>query len=544
MRCCFALPLLASVATCLVAFTSSAEAQQSDHDRFELHGTVIDAATGQPIADALVQLAGDRAQFTNSDGMFAFSDVPRGGYLVTAKKPGFFNDLDLGRPAAGGASWKDVPSDGDLIVELTREGIIYGEVTSQTGQPLDGITVRAQAWQVVNGRKHLQTATQTTTDDEGNFRLAELKPGNYYLSFKQVNWGWTSSNGLPPTKRKQQEEGFGLQFYPGTADPTSATIIPVQPSSQLHMSQVLSPLRLFEISGRIVGASPEGGLNLNVMSGTGDDIQTGMRLDPRTGDFRIRGVPAGNYMLLAVVFNPVSDEPGPDKLLRAWLPLSISSDISGLLLPLGRPISLGVELRDETSSGDANGFHQVSVQMMARDFVQFSAGIVAPTRLENGRLAPGRIEDVAPATYSVEVTTQFPGYVSDLRCGAVDLLQDDLTIAPGASLRPIEVTVRDDGADLDGTVTENGRPARADVVIFSPDFPKRSLLIHANRGPFSAQNIPPGRYFMFALDDAGDLEFKNPKAVEQYLSHATSVTLGPRDKSTARLEIHAPEEQP
>jgi hypothetical protein len=149
-----------------------------------------------------------------------------------------------------------------------------------------------------------------------------------------------------------------------------------------------------------------------------------------------------------------------------------------------------------------------------------------------------------PGTYSVQATAAGFGYVADLRCGSTDLLRDDLTLAPGGSPPPIEVTLRNDGAELNGSVTHNNRPLAASVVIYSQVYPKRSLLIRANdSGTFSMNDLPPGSYLVFAMRDAEDLEYRNPIAVEKYLGEAKPLTLAPREKATIQLELQPQDAQ-
>jgi PHD/YefM family antitoxin component YafN of YafNO toxin-antitoxin module len=124
------------------------------------------------------------------------------------------------------------------------------------------------------------------------------------------------------------------------------------------------------------------------------------------------------------------------------------------------------------------------------------------------------------------------------------LLRDDLTVAPGAALPSIEVTLRNDGAQLSVTVTEKGQPAAAGVVIYSEEYPRRSLLKQTNdTGRFSLGNLAPGKYQVIALKDAQDLEFRNPAAMDKYLEHASAVTLQSRDETSVRVEVQDPKEQ-
>src|SRR6202035_5780187 len=61
------------------------------------------------------------------------------------------------------------------------------------------------------------------------------------------------------------------------------------------------------------------------------------------------------------------------------------------------------------------------------------------------------IENVLPGRYRVSVNTGI-GYVSAIISGSTDLLQKPLVVGAGGTIPPMEITVRDDGAELDGTL--------------------------------------------------------------------------------------------
>jgi hypothetical protein len=165
------------------------------------------------------------------------------------------------------------------------------------------------------------------------------------------------------------------------------------------------------------------------------------------------------------------------------------------------------------------------VQLISKEFLQNSRGTMVPPQNGEQRSA-ARIEDVSPGTYTVEASPNQPAYIASLRCGSVDLLRDDLTITPGAVLPPIEVTLEKDGAQLSVKVMEKGQPAAAAVVIYSEEYPRRSVQTQTNEtGSFSQGNLAPGTYQVIAVKDALDLEFRNPAAMKRYLEHASAVTL-------------------
>jgi uncharacterized protein (DUF2141 family) len=517
----------------------TAAAQQDSSERFRLRGKVINTATGEPVSGALVQIPLQVAQFTDSGGAFTFSDLQRGNFAIEARKPGFFNERELGQ---WDSSLRSIPSGEDAILQLTPEGVIFGQVKNEDGQPMEAITVRAQRWQVINGRRQLEAIRQVITDDQGNFRIAELVPGKYYLAFVPAAGGYMTLSELKP--KAHSAEGYGPQFYPAGSDLASASVLPVGAGQQLHIAENLARQRLFEVSGYLRGISPGDAASLTVSTPSGETPQRELRLNPKTGEFQILGIPAGTYMLLASGSRPPRGQASAGPLeLNAMLPIQVGGDLSGVVLTLGTGISAAVQLRDEISNANPGDFHQVYVRMTDKEFQQFGPGIVIPAAPGSPR-AISRFENISPGTYTVEATPQGVGYVASLRCGGVDLLRDDLTIPPGAAPQPIEITLRNDGAQLNVTLVENS-PLYG-VVIYSPDYPRRSLLMPVgNRSlSFSVPNLPPGTYRLIALKNVLDLEFRNPAAMEKYLPHATVVTLEPGDDTTVRLEAQQPAGEP
>jgi hypothetical protein len=519
---------------------AAALAQQTETENFEVSGMVINAATGEPVSRALVQMqaATGKAQFAGADGTFVFRNLARGRYNLTASKPGFFSEQQLGRWNAWRNSFQEVPSEKEVVLKLTPEGIIYGEVKNESGEPVEGVTIRAQRWQTENGRKSLQNGGEAATDDEGNFRLAELPPGSYHLSFVPANrGGWVTYDKL--NRRKQTDQGYGPQFYPGVADVESATAIELRAGATVHITQALSRQRLFEVAGVVRGATPVGGFNLTLLNASGDMVQRTVGIDPKSGEFEIPGIPAGTYMLAASAQAP--NENGPQELqvqLTATRLIHLKSDLAGLVLILGRGISMGVHVYGGIPPVETTNVPQVMVQLISKEFLQNSRGTMVPP--QNGEPRPeARIEDIPPGSYTVEASPNQPAYIASLRCGSVDLLRDDLTVAPGGVLPPIEVTLGNDGAQLSVKVTEKGQPAAAAVVIYSEEYPRRSVLTQTNEtGAFSQGNFAPGKYQVIAVKDALDLEFRNPGAMEKYLQHASAVTLQSGGGETSvRVEV-------
>jgi uncharacterized protein (DUF2141 family) len=536
-------PALATLFIFALSLSSAAAApaKQAESDRFELHGTVINSATKEPVSRALVQLNGPGgvAQLSGRDGTFNFTNLPPGQYAMTAMKPGFFSEEELGRERGAKIAVANIPPSGDLLLRLVPEAVIYGEVKNEDGEPIEGVRVRVMRLRVIEGHKVIDPEGESLTDDEGAFRIANLQPGHYRVSFLQANRGSIRFVGSLNRAREPQQ-GYAPEFYPGVRNVESAATIEVKAGTQSEVTQVLKPQRLFEISGVVRGGDLASGFNLMLRDDSGEDVPEDMKIDQKRGQFQIVGIPEGTYTLLARGFARSGAAPEEMKpALGATQLVHLTSDVTGLVLSLEPTSSVEIQVRDEIPPDGSHVLHQAVVRFVSLESTQYSPAIQAPF-LEGERVTTGRLDNIPPGTYRVEATPNQPGYIASLRCGRTDLLREDLTVAAGAALPPIEVTLRNDGAQLNVSVIEENHRRGASVVIYSEETPRRSLLVRVDdTGSASEANLAPGTYSLIAVDDAEDLEFRNPLAVEKYLGDATEVTLGPGDKTSVQVKLQA-----
>ena len=505
-------------------------AAQTDNRLYELHGKVVSTVTSEPVPGALVQIAGQPARFSDSDGTFAFPDLPPGRVNLSARKPGFFSQEQLGGVIASDSS-VEVPTNSPVLVKLTPEAVIFGEVKNADGEPIEGVSVRAECWRVMDGRRQLQVEKQATTDDQGKFRIAELLPGKYYLAFMPVGNTTRFVQGI--SRKTKPQEGYGLQFYPGVADVPAASVFILRAGANVHVTHNFKKQQLFQVSGTVRGNLPHRAFDMNLSNSLGEQAPANPRIDPDTGDFQIPHIPAGTYLLTANQFHQrTPDATATDPPMTATQTLFVDRDLSGVVLTLGSGISIPVQVREEFSA-NAIETHQVFVHAAGQDFVQNSAAVTVPP--PEDRRSANKLENLSPGTYWVEAQPNFPqDYVAELRCGSLDLLRDELVIAPGASLPPIDVTLRNDPAQL--TVALNHKDRSAAILIYSP-FPPGSASL-------SVSNLPPGRYQVLALASVGELEYRNPQVVEKYLAHAVAVTLQAHDNTTVSVDVQDSQEQP
>jgi hypothetical protein len=171
-----------------------------------IYGQAIDGVSTRPIANALVTLMVSGSipvrVLTDSDGRYAFRDVPKGGFSVTASKPGY-SDGAYGRLRPNGPSQALQLTDGQRVTDVTlplwKLGTIAGAVFDDSGEPVVGAAVRVLERTVVAGKRQLQVSASSTTDDRGIYRISSLVPGQYVVVLPMT----------PPTPIK------GLMLLPG-----------------------------------------------------------------------------------------------------------------------------------------------------------------------------------------------------------------------------------------------------------------------------------------------------------------------------------------
>jgi hypothetical protein len=148
------------------------------------------------------------------------------------------------------------------------------------------------------------------------------------------------------------------------------------------------------------------------------------------------------------------------------------------------------------------------------------------------------------------VTTQNPaGYVASLRSGDKDLLESTLVIGGGASVPPIEVTLRNDGAEIDGSIvgmTASANPAMPAAVGTTPAayvyiVPARGggevkTLVSQPNGDFGIQQLAPGTYRVVAFGrPRNDLEFSDEDVMRKLDAQVVTVLAGQKEKVRVSL---------
>ncbi len=511
--------------------------QGPTEETFRVTGTVIDSETKQPIPGALVEVYGS-ATLADDKGNFTLQDIPRVTVLVQATKPGYFTQQQI--QGMTGAAFRQPqvihigPDLGPVTVELVPEGIISGQITSAEGEPLDEIPVVLSSSMVAEGVRIWQPRGMKRSDDEGRFRIANLTPGNYYLS------AGPSNNGLlARTLTARRPQGYPLTYYPSGQDMAEATPIVITPGK--HVEVALSMIRqpLYQISGTVNGVNPGEAVSIQVQGSA--NFGAGASIDPRTGAFHTTLLPAGMYTIRATMHagRTLGDADGAE-MLTARTEISLNADAADVHLNLAPAQTISFNFRNDSTSGEEERPFGIPVWPMLfsadqgkERSVNQGIGIAGPP--EKQKLV---LRNVEPGRYEIQFHPNGAFYVASAIFGNEDLLRDDLVIAAQGNPQSIEVSVRDDGGTISAAVSPGGDRSVNTVFAVSQDFPKAIQRAFTNKdGVAVFSGVAPGHYKVFAVDNAADLEYRMPGVLDHFLLRASDVIVQAKQEASVRVEV-------
>jgi hypothetical protein len=545
---------------------------EADNQKNTIRGTVINALTQAPIPRALVHSFDDRyATLTDGEGRFEFTlpkpDADRGEtsegiiaagphvrspgsnqvYLM-ARKPGFLGDYQDRRevPAAPGS---------DVTIALIPAGLIKGRVTASTGQPVSNLNLQLFTRQVEDGLPRWRRANTARVNSAGEFRFAELAPGEYKLATFEAR-----DDDPIATAPGAAPYAFPPVYFPNAADFSSAGTIAVAAGETVEADLSVTRQAYYDVKIPLANSDMSDAIAVSVEGQRGP----GYSLGYNPGTQKIEGqLPTGNYVVKASTFgmNPMT----------GMVDLRVNNapaEAPPMMLARNSSISLDVreEFSDTTWTGTASWFDgqrthmairgprtylQVNVEAEDDDF-NFARGTLRPPSGPNDDSIV--VENVAPGRYWLRLSSS-RGYVASATMGGVDLLHEPLVVGSGSN-PTVEVEMRDDGGEIDGTVPKLTAPAgpsdsrahdRSSIeeswVCFVP-LPSGPGQFQAlpvgGDGKFQSPAMAPGDYLVLAFPNRPqNLAYRDREAMRAYESKGQVIHLAAGQKVSVPLQVIA-----
>src|SRR5271155_2631587 len=162
---------------------------------FRISGRVVNSMTSAPVAGAYVVVNAasasnlSRTVRVGADGSFVLTQIPAGRYVLIARRKGYVEQTYLQHQQFTTAILVGPNLNSEnLVFPRAPEGVISGELTDEAGEPVRSARMLLFRGDAENGGAPKNFHGQQDTDDEGQYRFASLRSGNYYLAVSAQPW--------------------------------------------------------------------------------------------------------------------------------------------------------------------------------------------------------------------------------------------------------------------------------------------------------------------------------------------------------------------
>lgn len=544
----------------LVAFL--AQSSPDTDPKCTLEGQVISASTGAPLKHASLRLSPvgalnsgtQRTAFTSitdNEGKFAIQNVDAGTYTLDAERVGYITG-SYGARSASGAGTR-LKLDGgqsmkNLVIKLVPQGMIFGKVIDDDGEPVPGAIIRAERYAFVNGKRELRQTGYGNSQADGSFVMGNLAAGTVYLSAEMRSP--PRFNQIERAAGKTVRDELLKTYFPNARDIAGASPVEITTGAELRGIEIhMHRGRMFEIRGQVQNtvsnAVPD---SLNLALFAKDRPSAGWLdqayLSGKNTEFQFKRVLPGVYVVQ--VFNAsvqtvdASGERGAATQLTGRVEVTVGdADAENIVIPLGTGLDITGRLRtegDPPPSGSAPPNYSIYLQPTeARGLSGASARASAEGNF--------KIHNVPPSIFRVIVSgTPDGSYVKAIRFGGEDITEKNLDLSSGGG-GELEVIISPDAADISGVVrNENGEAlSGVPVQAFFGDKLKRSMNTDQN-GSFHLTSLAPGDYRVYAFEDVEPGLSLEPTFRKSLENRAAEVKLEEKSHESLDLKVISKDE--
>jgi hypothetical protein len=385
----------------------------------------------------------------------------------------------------------------------------------------------------------------------GEFRIANLSPGRYYISCQPMNR--MGRNEAPASPDKPDIRPVRT-YYPDAigrdaAAPLTVRVAQDMPGIDIHMRAV----QTYHVRGKVAGNLPEGGADrLGLSLSPRDDFMPmffpGGSNVGKDGAFDLAGLAPGAYTLSLVGMNGRMTG-----IARQAVDVG-TADLNGVILAVVPPGMLRgaihIEGRPEANAATAD-LSSFKIYFTSVDRSVLS-NIPETIVKSDGAFTA---ENVGPAKYFVHVIgTLDGGYLRSIQFGRQEVFGKELDLSQGAS-GELNVFFRYGAAEVSGTVqppegtlpspaAPPGQPVSAPSasLVLVPDVVNEdgsgmSFVNTDQNGAFKLKGLRPGHYRAYAFEHLDMNQWQNPAVRRQLEGRGADVELNENDKKQIQLTV-------
>jgi len=554
-------------------FASAQEPVPAAHAS-SIAGTVLKEPGSQPLKKVLVQIVaenqkegGNYTASTDADGHFHIENVLPGRYRIFVERAGFVgvnehglkSDVNVFTVQAG-------QSVEDLLFRMLPTAVISGRITDEDGDPMSGVRVVAQKKKP--GKSTRESVGTEATNDLGEYRVAGLFPGQYWIvatpppDFRDYERREKSLVGEAQAGEGQPDTRYVNTYYPGTYDAMQASSVTLKAGDEMPVNFTLMPARTYRVRGIITGVTAAQKPSVELFSKAGDSYRANANEIGAGGEFEVRGVAPGSYVLKA--------SSGTDSLsLIAHQDVTVvAADVEGVKLAPQPSFTLSGHLRIEGSA--AADFTQYSANLRQAELPEdpgfFMSQEFFGTNAPVDRLGNFEWKNVTSGNYIVQV---YGGdgqgfFLKSVKLGernidtgftasgpaTLDLLVSTKGgTVEGAVVLPEKKTEKDADTDrvnndhVNNDHVNNDHPVANATVVAVPEEKYRKLPDHFGvestdqHGHFTMRGLAPGSYTIYAWQDLEDGVYRDPDFLKSQEANGTALKVEEGSHQAVELKL-------
>ncbi|HKN17074.1 MAG TPA: carboxypeptidase-like regulatory domain-containing protein [Candidatus Sulfotelmatobacter sp.] len=549
----------------LRAQTQTTDAAQPT--RAVVAGIVTKDPGSEPLKKALIELiaesqsdGGNYTALTGADGSFRIENIVPGRYRLFVERTGY-QEIDKHRRRPGGRVLTMTAGQEmkDVVIRLQAAAVVEGRVTDEDGDPMPEAQVAVMRQTFVAGRSHWEAVGAERTNDLGEYRIAGLAAGSYFVSatpppdFRSLIETTSSAAATAHNSAatdKPAPSAYQTTYYPGTRDRGQAAPIQLHAGDDFPVSFSLTPSPSLTIRGSVVNLPPGATAAIMLQSKDFNLVLNGAEMR-KDGSFEIRDISPGAYTILATVDNVAVA-------MMARQSLQIAESVEGIRLApqtggtirgrmqmdaggKARPDASQMFLLLRSTDGDDDALGSVTI---GEGFSNL-AHVNSDGSFEWKNVPAGR--------YSVQIAdaSAMPDwFLKSVAAGGREAVDFGFSVSGGVTA--LNLVASANGAIAEGIATNQKDEPLADAVVVA--VPAERFRNHPERyrkgvtdqsGRFTLRGLPPGDYTILAWESVDGEAYYNSEFLKSFEGQGRLVHLEEGRRASVTLKaIPSAEDEP
>ena len=527
---------------------------------FRISGRVIDAVTGQPLSRASVTLNpsnspnapnqpdSGRSEITDAEGSFAFSGVPQGKYVLSARHRGYvaqmYQQHEFYTTAIIVGPGLELEN---LIFGLRPGASISGVVVDESDDPVRHADVILYHQTFTAGRRRTLQVRHANTDDEGRYHFSHLNPSTYFVGVTARPWyaqhgvqrraklgnADVNEGGFQPLVEQNQslDVVYPLAFYSNASDLPGATPIALRSGDMAVADFRMRPVPAMHVLVRTSATDSDQSVSVGVTQtvSENDTIPLPAQVNQLApGVMEVSGVPPGRYNLVVQMFTQQGKT-----MTRRSQSVQLENDAEVDVARSTSAVVVSGFLRVEDGSPAPQPAH---VRLRSTATGEFSDAEVSATGEFSFKENP-----VEPGNYELIIIEPQGLFIRNLASENAKTAGRSFQIAAAQDVS-ITINASKGNGRITGTALKKDKPASGVMIVLAPlDLKSNPALFRRDQsdsdGTFVLNFVVPGRYTLMAIENGWDLEWGDSSVLQKYIAGGESVQISANQKTDVSVKV-------